>query len=167
MSRSILITGASGYLGGSLLAELNRNELPPYKTLYALVRTQEQADAVKSYGAEPLFLDLQDEEKTIKSIVEAKISVIFFLIDAFKSDTQLLLIQALAEVKKETGQDVHFLHTSGAKLFSELAGLPTDRTISDADPGLYDIQKSAKAPFDMLGIVRAPLVPCIVFWQMF
>lgn len=57
------------------------------------------------------------------------------------------MIKALAEVKKQTGQDVHFLHTSGAKLFSNHAGLPTDSPIPDNDPGLYNLQKTSHARY--------------------
>lgn len=48
MSHNILITGASGYLGGTILARWERAKLPPYQTLYALVRTKEQGEAVKN-----------------------------------------------------------------------------------------------------------------------
>ncbi|KAI4709067.1 hypothetical protein J4E89_006469 [Alternaria sp. Ai002NY15] len=134
---SVLITGASGYLGGSLLAALQNAILPKHKDIYTLVRSSDQAEAVKKYGARPLTLDLQDEESVVKSIVDAQISVIFFLVDAMNSDMQVPLIRALAEVKKQTGREVHFLHTSGAKIFSEHAGMPIDRPFPDTDADLY------------------------------
>ena len=147
---SVLITGASGYLGGSLLAALHNGELPEHKDIHALVRSQDQAEAVKKNGARPLTLDLQDEESVIKSIVDAQISVIFFLVDAMNSDMQVPMIKALAEVKKQTGREVHFLHTSGAKIFSEHAGMPIDRPLPDTDADLYKLQKSSKAPHQLL-----------------
>lgn len=63
------------------------------------------------------------------------------------------MIKALAEVKEKTGKDVHFLHTSGAKLFSNHAGLPTDRPIPDNDPELYGLQKSSIARYDPVQMV--------------
>ena len=151
---SVLITGASGYLGGSLLAALHNAALPEHKDIYALVRSQYQAEAVKKYGARPLTLDLLDEESVVKSIVDAQISVIFFLVDAMNSDIQVPMIKALAEVKKQTGREVHFLHTSGAKIFSEHAGMPIDRPLPDTDADLYKLQKSSKAPHQLLTQVR-------------
>lgn len=154
MPHSILITGASGYLGGSLLAQLSRTNLPPHQKLYALVRSEEQAEAVKQYGAEPLFLDFKDHDGVVDSIVNAKISIIYFLIDAGRPVLQIPMIKALSEVKKQTGQDVHFLHTSGAKLLSQHVGFPTDRTVLDTDPKIFDLSRSSKPPFTVLGQVR-------------
>lgn len=148
MSHTILITGASGYLGGSLLAQLNHAQLPHYKELYALTRTTEQAEAVKQYGAIPLTLDLGNQDDIVKRICDAKITVIYFLIDARNSDLQIRMIKALSEVKKKTNQEVHFLHTTGAKIFSQHTGFPTDRTILDTDPSLYHLQKTSKSPYD-------------------
>ena len=61
MLHSILLTGVSGYLGGTLLARLHRKELPAHKAIYALVRTKEQYDAVRQYGVEPIYIDLDDD----------------------------------------------------------------------------------------------------------
>jgi nucleoside-diphosphate-sugar epimerase len=153
MSHSILITGASGYLGGSLLAQLSRTKLPPHDKLYALVRSDEQAKQVQNYGAEPLQLNLQDEDAVVKSIVDARISIIFFLIDALNSKHQMPMIKALAEVKMQTGQEVHFLHTSGAKIFSEHAGMPTNRELRDTDSEMFNMQKKTVAPHDVMKVV--------------
>ncbi len=111
-SHRILITGASGYLGGTLLARWSQACLPPYDRLYALVRTDEQALQVKPYGAEPLQFDSRDEAATWKVVVDNKITIVFFLIDATEAVSQVNFIKALAEVRKLTGLDVHFLHVS-------------------------------------------------------
>ncbi|KAF2105551.1 hypothetical protein BDV96DRAFT_359458 [Lophiotrema nucula] len=150
MAPNILITGGSGYLGGSLLANLKPANLPSHGCIFAAVRKPEQAEAVKQYNVMPLTLDLDDADGTTKAIIDNEISVIFFLVDAIKSQTQLTMIKALAEVKKKTGNEVHFLHTTGAKMFSSHVGHPTDKPLLDTDPKLYDIQKSHQGPFDIM-----------------
>ena len=149
MSRNILITGGSGYIGGSLLAELkNTTDLPSHGTIYALVRSKEQAEKVKShYNATPLTLDLEDQAAITATLLEKQISVVFFLINAFNADAQVKFVEALAAVKGQHGVQTHFLHTTGAKLFSSFTGHPTDRVLSDAEEGLYEIQKAARSKF--------------------
>ncbi|POS73851.1 hypothetical protein DHEL01_v207756 [Diaporthe helianthi] len=141
-SHNILVTGGSGYLGGTLLARWKEADLPAaYDKLYALVRTDAQAEAVKQYGAEPLAFDPQDEAAVRKAVVDRGITIVFYLIHAVSSKAQPNFIRALAEVKKATGLEVHFIHTTGAKVFSPHAGAPADAPLLDTDPGLYSIQK--------------------------
>ncbi|PWY83339.1 NAD(P)-binding protein [Aspergillus heteromorphus CBS 117.55] len=177
---NILLTGASGYLGGTLLARWSAAQLPPYATLYALVRTEGQAQAVRQYGAEPLILDLEDDEAVTRAIVAHGISIIYFLIAAGNARYQPTMIRALAQVQQTTGREVHFLHTTGAKAFSGHAGHPTDIPLSDADPSLYDLLSCPKAAHPWLGrasgvnrtVIEAAethgvrsyiFIPCIVY----
>lgn len=170
MSHRILITGASGYLGGTLLARWADAKLPPYDALFALVRNEKQAHAVQQYGAQPLTFDVKDEAAVLQAVVTNGITIVYFLIDALHSQSQQFFIKALGEVKKATGNDVHFLHvrqglsdieiemkhrtntcqTSGAKIFSDHAGAPTDKPLLDTDTNLYRIQKSQVSPHSML-----------------
>ncbi|KAL4733056.1 hypothetical protein BDV11DRAFT_176055 [Aspergillus similis] len=148
---NILLTGVSGYLGGTLLAHLHTQaNLSPYKSLYALVRSEQQACAVKEFGAEPLTLNLNDPSSITKTLIEKEISVVFFLIDAFNVHVQKTMIEALGRVKQNTGRDVHFLHTTGAKAFSSHVGIDSALApggeLLDTDPRLYEIQQTTNAP---------------------
>ncbi|KAA8647976.1 hypothetical protein EYZ11_005655 [Aspergillus tanneri] len=150
MSHNILITGASGYLGGTLLSNLKTAKLP-YNKLYALVRTEQQAKSVKElYNAEPIQINLNDKASIVEAILNHQITVIYYLIDALHSQVQKIMIQGLGELKKQTGKDVHFLHTSGAKLFSSHTGHPTVRPLLDTDRNLHKIQKESYGPVPIL-----------------
>lgn len=112
MGRNVLITGGSGYLGGSLLDYLAKHgdQVPADAKLYALVRKPEHVEAVRAYGAEGIRFDVYDPAAVSAAVVGHDISVVFWLADAFHSKAQVAFIDALAEVKKRTGQEVHFLH---------------------------------------------------------
>lgn len=150
MSPNILFTGASGYLGGSFLHLLKNAGLPSH-TIYAVVRSDEQAEAVKQYNAVPIAIDLSNTEAVSSAIITNKITIIFHLHDPLDSTTPAW-IKALATVKQQTGQHVHFLFTTGAKLFSSHAGAPTE-PFSDTDPKLFEIHKEqpGNAPIDAMG----------------
>ncbi|ORX93908.1 hypothetical protein BCR34DRAFT_608440 [Clohesyomyces aquaticus] len=184
MPPNILITGGSGYLGGTLLAHMHTLPHGSYTTLYALVRTSSQAESVAKYGATPLTLDLSSPASIKETIIANQISIIFHLINPVDTENTVHMIKALAEVKKANGNEVHFLFTTGAKLFSSHAGAPTDGPLYDTDEKMYEIQQgqvsSAPHPFAALGVQANSLVvstgkkfsvrtyvfaPCIVYGQ--
>ncbi|OMP88495.1 hypothetical protein BK809_0003252 [Diplodia seriata] len=117
MPQNILITGASGYLGGTLLARWSGAKLQGYDKLFALVRTDAQDEAVRKYGAQPLTFNSGDEAAVREAILANNINIVYYLIDALHADSQVLFIRALGELKKKTGQEVHFLHVSTANFF--------------------------------------------------
>lgn len=95
-----------------MLARWKEAKLPAYNKLFALVRTAAQADAVREYGAEPLIFDAYKEDEVRAAVLENSISVVYHLIAPWPHVSQSYFIKAMAEVKKNTGRDVHFLHVS-------------------------------------------------------
>ncbi|KAI0409405.1 hypothetical protein F4802DRAFT_546478 [Xylaria palmicola] len=184
MADNILITGGSGYLGGSLLARWNEAGLPSYGKLFALVRTPKQAEAVKKYGAEPLIFDAYNEAEVRAAVLDNQITIVYHLIAPWPHVSQCYFIRAMGELKEKIGREVHFLHTSGAKIFSSHAGAPTDKPLLDSDPDLYEIQRAQKqrAPFELMrgaidtnnlvldegekyGVRCYVFIPCIVYGE--
>ncbi|KJZ79605.1 hypothetical protein HIM_01074 [Hirsutella minnesotensis 3608] len=180
MSHNFLITGGSGYLGGTLLAQLKEANLPPYGTGYALVRSDSQAAAVRNFDLEPLQFDARDAAAVEDNVTKLGITIVFWLIDAASSTAQCHFINALAKVRQKTGLDVHLLHTTGAKVFSGFTGTVNDRPVYDNDPELYKLQSSLKCPMAVMqpgvdanttivaeaeakGVRSYIFIPCIVY----
>ncbi|KAF7553409.1 hypothetical protein G7Z17_g3644 [Cylindrodendrum hubeiense] len=180
-ARNILITGASGYLGGTIVAQLSTANLPSHGKIFALVRNDSQEEAVKNYGLMPLRFDPYDKAVVEENILLHQISVVYWLIEAAKSTAQSYFIEALSNLRQETGQTVHILHTSGAKLFSDFAGAPTDRLLLDSDLDLHATQKGQQGAHPVIqkvavdannevielaeaqGVRSYIFVPCIVY----
>lgn len=74
---NVLLTGASGYLGGSLFAGLKSSGLSGCDKIYALIRSDVQKEAVQQYGAEPLSVSLTDAKAVRDVVMQNKISVVF------------------------------------------------------------------------------------------
>ncbi|KAJ5096722.1 NAD(P)-binding protein [Penicillium angulare] len=181
MSHNILLTGGSGYIGGTILARWNETGLSGYGKLFSLVRTDAQAEETQRlYGAKPLSIDLEDESAVLDAIVSNEITIVLYLIDAYYLRNQIPFLKALAESKKRTGQEVHFVYTTGTQQFSSLSGSPTDRDLLDNEPDLFEIHKSQKATVPELqtatntnvavvekglelGVKVCVLSPCIVY----
>ncbi|KAG9912360.1 NAD(P)-binding protein, partial [Aureobasidium melanogenum] len=146
------------YLGGTLLHRLKLAELPTYNALYALVRTDSQAQAVKQYGAEPLKFDSYNAEAVEEAVLKYEINIVFLLHDAIKSGARVNFIKALSSLKEKNGTEVHLLHvslekiassnndiddlkTSGAKSISSHVNAPVNEPFSDLGQTIYEIQK--------------------------
>ncbi|KAK6005820.1 hypothetical protein QM012_007462 [Aureobasidium pullulans] len=177
---NILVTGGSGYLGGTLLHRLKLAELAPYNTLCALVRTDSQAHAVKQYGAEPLNFDSYDAEAVKDAVLKYEINIVFVLHDAIKVEARVNFIKALSSLKEKNGVEVHLLHTSGAKSISSHVNAPVNEPFSDLGQNIYEIQKHTDPGNSMLsqlvrtnntitelseslGVRSYVVLPCIVY----
>jgi hypothetical protein len=101
-----------------------------------------------------MTLDLSSQSAITSALLEKDISIVFYLIDAFRAETQVRFIHGLAEVGRRRGVVTHFLHTSGAKLFSGFVGHPVDSGFSDANEGLFEMQKGGQSVFPVMKTVR-------------
>lgn len=146
---NVLITGGSGYIGGTLLWHLTQHEkpsIPTSSTLYSLVRSEDQANQTKTvYGIETLALDLSSEEDISLALEKHSIHIIVFLIDARSADVALRFIKALEKLQRKTGVQTHFVYASGAKGFSSHVDFPLEPPVSDEDERMYAIQKGQES----------------------
>ncbi|EXM34254.1 hypothetical protein RAB80_005722 [Fusarium oxysporum f. sp. vasinfectum] len=132
MSRNTLITGAAGYIGGSIVANLlSKHPETTKQQVFAAVRTDEQAKALSTLGINVLKLDLSDEQPLLTKYPLTKVttfSVIVHTANSINPELALPLINALAKQKESAGKPTHFIHTSGLSAFYANSGWP--RTVN-------------------------------------
>ncbi|KAF2447201.1 NAD(P)-binding protein [Karstenula rhodostoma CBS 690.94] len=137
---NILVTGAAGYIGGSILADfLSRPDLIATAKLHAVVRSEEQAQALSKLSLNVLSFKLEDEAAVAAAVEQNKIDIV---IHAANSSDDLLvtnLIQALGRRRTTSGKRVYFIHSSVTTLFSEEAGWPYGM-LKDTD-SIYEREK--------------------------
>ncbi|PKS05277.1 hypothetical protein jhhlp_008649 [Lomentospora prolificans] len=133
----ILITGATGYIGGSVLTTLLTSEDAGIKSasISALVRKQEQADKLQQNGVQPiLFSGLDDTELLTK--VASEHDIVINTASAFHNRAAAAIIEGLARRKKDTGKEVHLVHTSRTSSLGDQpvsGGYRETRVFSDKD----------------------------------
>lgn len=155
---NILLTGSTGYIGGSVLTQLLASQEPALRniTISCLVRRQEQADQLSSkYGkrvSPVLFRDLDDSETIIK--VASEHDIIINTTIGFHPESARSLVLGLEKRRVTTGGDAFMLHTSGT---SNLADQPISKMHLEKDPRhvfsdhddiySYEYARNAKQPY--------------------
>ncbi|KAJ4142706.1 hypothetical protein NW754_010149 [Fusarium falciforme] len=112
--RKILVTGATGYVGGSVLTTLLKSgvALVQSSAVTALVRKKDQADILASQGIKTsIFRDLDDSEHLRRVATEH--DVVIHTASGFHLGSALALIEGLSQRKAKKGGNVHYIHTSG------------------------------------------------------
>lgn len=104
---TIFITGASGYIGGSIAQKLIKIGM----RVRGLVRTKENADDLSKLGVEPVIGDLNDTDLLIREAKQAD-----GVINAASADHSES-VQAL--IKGLEGSSKPFIHTSGSSIVGD------------------------------------------------
>jgi len=146
----ILLTGATGFIGGTVLHRLLTSALPnlasKHFTLTVLVRDAARAEAyTAAWGIRVhavVYRGLDDLEKTTLTASQHDL-VINMTLGFHAASAQALLI-GLAQRKAETGRGVYMLHLSGA---SNLADQPVTgayvegREFDDVRDDVYEYER--------------------------
>jgi len=119
----IFITGASGYIGGSVAAAL----LASGHRIVGLVRSEQRASEVKERGIAPVLGTLSDLDVLAESSRRADA-----VINTANADDRPSVEAMLAAIK---GTGKAFIQTSGSSIVADLAGgEPTDAVYEDHTP---------------------------------
>ncbi|KAI9704644.1 MAG: hypothetical protein M1820_005392 [Bogoriella megaspora] len=135
MIHNILITGAAGYIGGSVLADFISRINGPIKgaNIFAVVRSEEQVQSLSKLGVRTIQVDLTNERAVTEAVASNKIDVVVHTASAVDSRAVSGLIKGLGQSHKWSGQDTHFIHSSVATIYSEKGGWPYGE-VRDTDP---------------------------------
>ena len=119
----VFLTGASGYIGGSVAAAL----LSAGHDVAGLVRSTQRADQVRTQGIEPVLGTLSDADLLARMARETDA-----VINTADSDNREVIEAILPAL---FGSGKLFLHTSGSSIVGDLAaGEPTDKVYEDDTP---------------------------------
>ena len=108
----VALTGASGFIGSRVLAELHDHG----HEVTALVRSDEQADIAAARGATPVIADLYDRSAVVELLRSADAAIHAASPgDATSADLDSAVVDAAIEAFDGTGKP--YVHTSGLWIF--------------------------------------------------
>jgi nucleoside-diphosphate-sugar epimerase len=136
----VFITGAAGYIGGSVAARLLREGY----AVRGLVRTEQQAERVQALGITPVIGTLDEREILIREAQQADA-----VINAASSDHRPA-VEALLEGLQ--GSNKPFIHTSGSSVVGDDARgeWKSDKVFAEDTPVAVVPEKTARASLDKL-----------------
>jgi putative NADH-flavin reductase len=121
MKSKVFITGASGYIGGSILIGLLRT--PEKYEISALIRKEEQGKILEKIGVIPIYGDLNDSETLYKQANGSDI-----VINAASADHLSSVKSIVNGLKDKKSKECIFIHTSGTGVlaYESVTNVPFD-----------------------------------------
>ncbi|KAI2468607.1 NAD dependent epimerase/dehydratase family protein [Annulohypoxylon bovei var. microspora] len=149
-SPNILLTGATGYIGGTILSHLLNSPFTALRaaTITCLLRGPDRATRlISAYGSRVnpiVYKDLDDTEATVAAA--AQHDIVINTTDGWHAASSQALLRGLAQRKASTGRDVWFIQTSGT---SNIGDRPITKTwveqegreFDDAKDDIYGYEK--------------------------
>ncbi|PFH53083.1 hypothetical protein AMATHDRAFT_84076 [Amanita thiersii Skay4041] len=133
------ITGATGYIGGGVLARLLQHPQRANFELTVILRSAEKAEKLRtSFGVDAVvgsFADLALMERLAE-----KADVILSMADADDLPAAQAMLRGMKKHFEQTGVQPIFIHTSGTGVLSDTASgmYATDEIYSDMNPNKFD-----------------------------
>ncbi|CAN5313681.1 NAD-dependent epimerase/dehydratase family protein [soil metagenome] len=142
---NIFITGAAGYIGGSVATRL----LAEGHSIRGLVRKPELAEALQARGITPVLGDLDNAE-----LLTAEAQRADAVINAASSD-HLASVEALLRSLRGSGKA--FIHTSGSSVIGDDVGgdVLSPNVFSEDTPLIVEPKKQARHAIDNLILASA------------
>ncbi|RFU26460.1 hypothetical protein B7463_g9895, partial [Scytalidium lignicola] len=142
----ILLTGATGYIGGAILdalldedyVTLNRSNIT------CLVRGEKNAKAFASKGVNTVLFNSLDNTEVLANVASQH-DIVIHAASGFHTLSARALLLGLAQRKKKTGKEVYYLHTSGTSNVGDRPltkeYIETRFPLSDKEINIYEYEK--------------------------
>ncbi|KAH7155968.1 NAD dependent epimerase/dehydratase family protein [Dactylonectria macrodidyma] len=134
--RSLLITGVSGYCGGTILSAIMKTKtLAGEMDISSLVRTEEQRAAIANLGIQTILFDDWEQNIRLETIAEG-FDIVLHAGAGWHPGAARALITGQGRRRSETGREVHYFHLSGTTSLSDYPhteGWVETRTFSDEE----------------------------------
>ncbi|GJE90825.1 NAD(P)-binding protein [Phanerochaete sordida] len=114
----ILILGATGYIGGSVLARLLQHPQAQDFDITALVRNKDKAQKLEAFGVRAVVGSYKDDHTLVEKLAEDA-HVVFQIVDADDLPAMQALLQGLQNRHERTGDVPVLIHTSGSAIVIE------------------------------------------------
>ncbi|KAJ5301291.1 hypothetical protein N7508_006154 [Penicillium antarcticum] len=144
----VLLTGATGYIGGSVLATLKKSEHENIQNaqIDVLIRGEGRRALFDPFGVQVIPFQSLDETDFIRKL-SSDYNVIINTASAFHTESAKAMIEGLSDRQSKTGQKTHFIHTSGTSSIGDYPISPTyiePNELQD-DSNIYEYQSSREA----------------------
>ncbi|KIY63090.1 NAD(P)-binding protein [Cylindrobasidium torrendii FP15055 ss-10] len=116
MTTKIFLTGATGYIGGSVLAELLQHPAARSFEITVLVRAVEKAELLKELGLRTIIGSNSDHALLKEAASEADITIA--CADADDLGAAQAILAGAKEYRARTGKNASLIHTSGTGVLS-------------------------------------------------
>ncbi|EPQ26169.1 uncharacterized protein PFL1_06376 [Pseudozyma flocculosa PF-1] len=144
----LLVTGATGYIGGSILTTLLRDAHAAVAEYGVLVRNKAALDTFQSRGVKAHLFDGLDDLATIEDVA-SQYDIVVNTASASHPESAKALIRGLSRRSRPAGSNASIVHTSGTSILGDHAeGRRLDeRIFSDVDDDLYAFEAGHPEPY--------------------
>ncbi|CDO78099.1 hypothetical protein BN946_scf184634.g5 [Trametes cinnabarina] len=139
---SVFLLGATGYIGGGVLARLVVNAKPLFD-ITVLLRDAVKADKLKPFGVKTVLGSLDDTEKIESLASQADIVLVEWQADADHIESTKAVLAGLKDRYQKTGKPPVLIHTSGTGVLADDAEGMHDTDVMYND---NDVEQLAKIP---------------------
>ncbi|KAH7408891.1 hypothetical protein BKA64DRAFT_383831 [Cadophora sp. MPI-SDFR-AT-0126] len=147
-SKKIFLTGATGYIGGSILSLLLKPEsgIVPAHSISVLIRGEEKAQTFKDLGVTPILFKSLDESELLRKVASEH-DIVIHTASGYHTSSAKSLILGLGDRVAATGAKVHYFHTTGTSNLGDqpITGAYSESHIFSDTEDIYAYEKKREA----------------------